>query len=261
MGNSKVQSLCDKFLLHREHKRKCRPSTVREYRSKVGIFANNFGKTECHALTRPDIEDWIEELEVESRTKIGYAKTLFTLFEFARRRGYLVTNPAADLELPLCDETEVGTLAPGQLERLLEVAVAAGAELVPALATSIFGGARRSEVFALVDTELDFDQRLIEIKGIKAKTRRRRLITMNDTLAAWLDVFPSPKGRFVPLGHIDIFGAELRRLAQLAGIEAWPHNALRHTYEGGGCGSFSFFHLVECNPHHHFAAAAPPGEG
>jgi hypothetical protein len=74
------------------------------------------------------------------------------------------------------------------------------------------------------------DQRLIENKGIKSKTHRCRLITMNDTLMAWLEAFPPPEGRLVPLGHIDTFGTELRRLAKLAGIDAWPHNALRHTF-------------------------------
>jgi integrase len=52
--------------------------------------------------------------------------------------------------------------------------------------TGLFGGPRRSELCQLLCTEMDVETRQIEIKGIKAKTRQRRIITIHDLLLEWL---------------------------------------------------------------------------
>ncbi|HIL68586.1 MAG TPA: site-specific integrase, partial [Verrucomicrobia bacterium] len=93
-----------------------------------------------------------------------------------------------------------------------------------------FAGLRRSEFFELEWSEVDLDERTIEVKAAKAKTRQRRVIHMQDNLREWLMNHRKTKGPICPEKHIDGFSERLRKLAGKAGIDPWPHNAIRHSF-------------------------------
>jgi integrase len=103
-------------------------------------------------------------------------------------------------------------------------------EMLPALAIGLFAGLRRSEIFALDWPEIDHEHRTIEVKGIKAKTRQRRLVSVADNLAEWLNPHRKTKGPISPERNIDVFSERLHRLAVKAGVTPWPHNAMRHSF-------------------------------
>ena len=98
------------------------------------------------------------------------------------------------------------------------------------MATGLFAGLRRSELFALDWSEVDLENRSIEIKGIKAKTRQRRLVPIVDNLLEWLRPHRKRNGPIAPERNIDVFSERLRRLAQKADINPWPQNAIRHSF-------------------------------
>jgi integrase len=52
----------------------------------------------------------------------------------------------------------------------------------------MFAGLRHSELIQLAAAEIG--ERYLEVKGHKAKTRRRRLVTICPALRAWLDAAP-----------------------------------------------------------------------
>ena len=103
-------------------------------------------------------------------------------------------------------------------------------ELLPALAIGLFAGLRRSEIFALDWSEIDHEHRTIEVKGIKAKTRQRRLVSVADNLLAWLNPHRKTSGAISPEINIDVFSVRLHDLAVKAQITPWPHNAMRHSF-------------------------------
>ena len=78
--------------------------------------------------------------------------------------------------------------------------------------------------------EIDTESRTIEVKGIKAKTRQRRLVYIEANLLEWLLPYRKSDGLITPDRNIDVFSERLRHLAQKAGINAWPHNAMRHSF-------------------------------
>ena len=79
-------------------------------------------------------------------------------------------------------------------------------------------------------SEIDIEHGTIEVKGIKAKTRRRRLVSISENLSEWLKPHVRRNGLITPERNIDVFSERLRVLAQRAGINAWPHNAMRHSF-------------------------------
>ena len=81
----------------------------------------------------------------------------------------------------------------------------------------------------LREIHLKLDQGLIEVPAANAKTRRRRLITIQPNLRAWPDL----GGELRPLGVMTV-----RKVIKLSTVE-WPSNVTRH--------SFVSYHLALSN--------------
>ena len=67
-----------------------------------------------------------------------------------------------------------------------------------------------------------------------AKKRSRRVVDINDTLAAWLPSCAKLSGLIIPFEGNRTLYTRLAALAKKAGLEAWPDNGLRHS-----CASYS----------------------
>jgi len=208
----------------------CRPRTLVQYESYLRVICEDFGQTDTTRITREDIEDWLEEADWSARTRKNYLVTFTTLLNYAVARGYRPDNPAAGIERPILDDRPVGILSVEQAKCLLCLAQREHPDMLPALAICLFAGLRRSECFALDWSEVDLENRTIEVKGIKAKTRQRRLVHIEDNLLNWLVPFRKRDGPMPPERNIDVFSERLRGLAQRACIHPWPHNAMRHSF-------------------------------
>jgi integrase len=154
-------------------------------------------------------------------------------------REYCPANPAARIQRPLLDDRPPGILTPVQAEALLQAAVDCMPEMVPAVSIGLFAGLRRSEICALDWSEIDLAASHIEVKGLKAKTRQRRLVSISDNLGEWLRPYSQETGAVAP--NVDAFGEKLKLLVrgrpkteddpgQTAIVAEWPHNALRHSF-------------------------------
>ncbi len=228
--SSKTISVLAKEFIKSRKAMNCRERTLTQYESYLRVIGAEFGEVDLKTIARQDIEDWLEDSEWSARTRKNYLVTFSTLLGFALAKGYRSDNPAAAIERPLLDEKPVGILTSEQARRLLEVATAYERDLVPALAIALFAGLRRSEYFVLDWSEIDFKQRTIEIKALKAKTRQRRLVAISDNLAAWLETYQKINGSVCADSSMDAFSERLRGLVEKAGIVPWPHNAMRHSF-------------------------------
>jgi integrase len=224
-----LEELKDEFLKSRKGMN-CRPQTLVQYERYLRVICGEFGKTDVIKIGREDIEDWLEEAEWSARTRKNYLVTFTTLLNYAVAKGYRPNNPAAGIERPILDDRPVGILTAEQVRRLLRTAQESDPELLPALAISLFAGLRRSEFFALDWSEVDLENRTLEVKGIKARTRQRRLVHIADNLVPWLIPHRKREGRLTPENNIDVFSERLRILVHKADIGSWLHNAKRHSF-------------------------------
>jgi integrase len=224
-----IEELKAEFLKSRKAMN-CRPRTLVQYESYLRVICAEFGKIDTTRILRADIEDWLEESDWSPRTRKNYLVTFTTLLNYAVGKGYRPNNPAAGIERPILDDRPVGILTVEQAKALLRVAKTSDPRMVPELSIGLFAGLRRSEFFALDWSEVDLEQRTIEVKAIKAKTRQRRLVHIADNLLDWLTPHRQRQGPITPVRNIDMFSERLRELAQKAAINPWPHNAMRHSF-------------------------------
>ncbi len=205
-----------------------RPKTITQYESYVDVLNKEFGELKINEIRRQDLEDWLAESEWAPRTRKNYLVTLTTIFNYALGHEYCMSNPAAKIDRPILDDKPPGILTPEQVKALLIAAQKNCPEIVPGICIGLFSGLRRSEICALDWNEVDVKDRHIEVKGIKSKTRQRRLVSISDNLLEWLTPYCRASG---PLAlNVDAFGEKLREAAKDAKITEWPHNALRHSF-------------------------------
>jgi integrase len=220
----------------------CKEKTLAQYRSYLKVICEEFGETKVARITQAEIEDWLAESEWAARTRKNYLVTLVTFFEWARARGYAVLNPAERIPKPLLDDRPPGILSPKQAVKLLKCSKENDPELIPSIAIQLFAGLRRSEVGALDWSEIDLAEKHLEVKAAKAKTRQRRLITIQPALADFLDEKHVKTG---PLWQwsVDNYSERLANLAEKAEVNPWPHNALRHSFG-------SYYYALTRNENH-----------
>jgi integrase len=111
----------------------------------------------------------------------------------------------------------------------------APADLVPMFAIGAFAGLRTAELVRLEWSDLNIHRGHINIPAVKSKTARRRLITMEPNLQAWLSPYTSQTGRLWTK-HRDNYHFVVTQFWKAAGIAKWAHNALRH--------GFASYHLA-----------------
>lgn len=180
--------------------------------------ANDF----LHEVTPQDCEKWIYGLRVRPRTMKGYLSDVRTMFHWCQRRRYCLECPADAVELPASDTKAVAPCihTPAEVQTVLDSLRASDLDVMRHIAVRYFAGVRSAEAHRLSEENLKLDQGLIEVPAAKAKTRSRRLVTIQPNLRAWLDL-----------------GGELRNLCpenvrqkiRLSGVE-WKHNATRHSF-------------------------------
>ena len=190
------------------------------------------------SFTTRDLEKWLNDSAGSARTREGRTDYIKMLFKWAQRRGYIERDPAAAIEYPLPDRhgpdrTQIHS--PDQVRALLDAAWKQHKGLARAVALRYFTGIRAVELQRLREDEekdIHLEQRYIEIRAVISKTRSRRLITIQENLAAWLQATePMP-------GDLE---KRITKMWKAAGIE-WLKNAPRH--------SFVSYHLA------HFSDAA-----
>lgn len=136
-------------------------------------------------------------------------------------RGLIVGNVAKGIDLPTVENAPPGIHTPEQVTIVLEQARNQDVDLCRWLAVRYFAGLRGSEAAALEESAIQPARGFIEVSAARAKTRRRRLVTIQPALAAWLDV-----GGKLPLGDVN---TKRWTLTQALGF-AWPRNVTRHSF-------------------------------
>lgn len=200
-------------------------------------FSERFADFQIHSISGKEIEEWAYSQGWQPATITGYLKDVTTLFSFALKRRYVTLNPVGNVERPQVAENPPVIMLVNECAALMKCAQESDHGLIPFLALCLFGGLRPWEArsIALVDLKPGH----VEVAAEKSKGRKRRLVTVNETLKAWLDV---PGGEYASVRQVNhrgkmvekpapIVGLEkrMRNLRKLAGVK-WHHDILRHSF-------------------------------
>lgn len=197
---------------------------IQSLRSHLRRFATSF-QTGISSITSKMIEEWLAALGVGPRARNNIRMSIVTLFEYARRHGYLPKHQHTEAEdIPRAKERggEIGILRPKELSKIL---AKAEGEARLFLALGAFTGLRTAELIRLEWQDVNFDRGHIIVGKEKSKTATRRLVPIQPNLMQWLAPYRGFTGRVFSSEH-----AADRTIAFAKKHTKWPNNALRHSY-------------------------------
>ena len=196
--------------------------TLRTY---LNRFADSF-QTNIGSINTSAIALWLDSLKIGPRSRNNVRQAIVTLFNFARRRGYLPkgeTTEAADVETVRDGESEIAILTPAELSKLLRKSKSLY-QLYFALAA--FTGIRSAELLRLEWNEINLEKGHIEVKARKGKTATGRVVPIQPNLAKWLEPYRGSKEKlFKSRRTVDSAIKFAKRLHI-----PWKANCLRHSY-------------------------------
>ncbi|MBI2925005.1 MAG: site-specific integrase [Verrucomicrobia bacterium] len=197
-----------------------------DLRYRYGKFADAF-HVPIGSVTAGDLREFHASLRLSPRSHNHFVRTLVTLFEFAKSRGYQPKDhdEAVRLQLKKDRGGEIDIFTPEEMAKLL---ARAAPDVIPVFAIGAFAGLRSAEIERLDGREVHLAERFIEVTAGKSKTTSRRLAPVPDNLAAWLTPHARSEGAVWPHSHPYFYEAQ-RDTARCAGLR-WKHNALRHSF-------------------------------
>jgi len=198
---------------------------VRELRRFFGKFSEGRENRSIASIGPAEIELFFKQQGFSRHTQATAINRLSTLFAFATRRGYIVHNPLDRLERITIERKPPRIFSPTEARQMLAIARVKEVALLGYLVLGLFAGIRPAEIDRLEWCDVDQVRKLIRIDAAASKIRRRRIVPICETLAAWLGVVANRSGRISPNQK----QRRLQRLAVRMGAETWDRNILRHS--------------------------------
>jgi integrase len=181
------------------------------------------------AVTSVEIERWLAAQDWSEWTVRGHLLYVRGLFAWAIKRGYVTLNPAASIDVPNRIPTAPAIHTPETVRHVLTTARSHSPGLVRLLAIRYFTGLRSAEAERLTEDAINLNRGFIEVSASNAKTRQRRLVTIQPNLRAWLEL----GGTLPDQSHQKLIRDHLTKRHKIE----WPQNVTRH--------SFVSYHLAE----------------
>ena len=197
---------------------------VKDLRLRLTRFADAFACPIAN-VTSADIERFLQSLDLGARSTNNFRLTIGTLVNFAKKRGYVAHahRSILDVEKETEDEGEVEVFNVTEIRALLDHAKE---DLLAAVAIGAFAGLRSEEIRRLDWADVNMPEGHIEVRAAIAKTRVRRIVTMQPNLRKWLLPLAQKTG---PVCVYANYGNQLLKLAKQAAV-AWKKNGLRHSF-------------------------------
>jgi len=208
-------------------KEKERTGKSRRYVKQLGYALASFsaGRRDmlCSEISTKEIEDWLHGNEWGPKTQKGNLIDLRTFLNFCIRREWLKRDPTKGIEPIILAPKPPQIFTPDQARDIMFAAQKHQPTLVPYFALAMFCGIRPAEIFRLRWPNIYVDRGFVEVESTKAKTKRRRLVTISENCKAWLKL----KGDLPVIDFQDRF-EDVRKRAGF--VDNWPQNAMRHSF-------------------------------
>jgi len=205
----------------------CRKRYTGQINSSLHSFVAKIPGKQCHEVRREDVESWLNGNGWQAPTRRSYLIDVRMFFAFAKRRGWVTTDPCDGIEAIRLEDKPPCIFTPSEVSALLEKAQAEESGILPMLVLGIFAGIRPQEIFRLDWKAIDLERAQIEVAAERSKTRRRRIVHLAPNAVTWLRL-----GGDMPPKN---WQARLNRVRKASGVN-WGHDIMRH--------SFASYHLA-----------------
>ena len=172
-------------------------------------------------------------LETCFHTPLQFNKSravLHSIFSCGIRHGWCSTNPVDAIPRPVLNETEIEPLSWVDLKKLLHaVQMEKHSTCLPAVGLMLWAGIRPAELLRLSWEDIDWQEKIINLRPKHTKTGGSRHITLHPVLIEWLKNVKNVKhktGLICPPN----WAYKWKSLRKAAGIEKWQQDVLRHTF-------------------------------
>ncbi len=221
-----------------------RDRTKGNLRLRVNVFANGIGNLRVADITPDVIEDFLDKRNVSpaSRDNDRRAASRFFRWCIERPRRWATVNPCREVRVEKNgDAAAPAVLTIANCKALLRAAEThRKGRLAPYVALCLFGGLRPFEAARLRWEQVNLADKEIRIEANQTKTKRARVIAIDNTLAAWLrayqgkPLYPANWRRdfdtikaVAGFGNPERFPKEQRE--KIGKLKPWPDDVLRHT--------------------------------
>lgn len=183
-------------------------STQKDWRRLQGAFASIWDRR----VGTMDTDFWRDELQATAR-RLGWRERTYneallwmtSLYRHAMAQGRVPRNPLEAIRRKSIPAQEVAVLLPEQLEEILQRSLAIHPPMSLYFAVLCFAGVRPVCEFERPNTlswqDVLWDQGLIRVKDSKNADKTgaiNRYVTLNPTLASWLQAFRKQSGLICP---------------------------------------------------------------
>lgn len=211
----------------------------------IVILREHFGKRKLRSITYGDLTRFRLE-RINAPTIYNRPRSITTvnrelgvlrhMLNIAGREGWILKNPFMSGP-PLIQKAherkreKIVTLE--EEEQLVAACTSRRTHLKPIIICALDTGMRRGEILTLSWSDVDFNQRLINIKAYHTKTEQERTLAMTDRLYEELRVLyddsPKQPDKLV-FGIEDNVKRSFGSACKVAGIEGLRFHDLRHTF-------------------------------
>jgi integrase len=219
-----VEVLLEKLLAEKQGLNR-RDDTVNELKSRLGRFVRQFKGRQLAGIGIEEVKAYLDDPTQGPRSRCHMRTKIGILYNFAIKHGWCAENPVEKIDRPTVADGEIGIFTVEEAAQLLTHAP--DADLLVPVALGLFAGLRPRELKRLDWSKVRLSERAIIIDGSVAKTNARRVITINDALAAWIAPHMKKAGPVVDPRNLR---KREDKLKKDAGIKHWPHDGLRHSY-------------------------------
>lgn len=188
--------------------------------------------TAINELTEKKLQDYINERIRIDKISLNTANHIITniksLINFAIRRKYLFEDPLKAIKKFKLPQNPPRFLSKNECEKFLKAAEPE--DLYPAIATALYTGMRRNELFNLEWKDIDFNRNVVTIRnkeGFTTKSKKFRTIPLHDTLKAILRPYKRDSGLcFDRTNQRRVF----KRIVKNAELKNIGWHTLRHSF-------------------------------
>ena len=199
--------------------RSLREASFKQIHLMLNQLSTQYGTLDTNTITPTHIEQWFAERKWARSTIDGVIAKIGPFFTWCVREGYCESNPCKAVKRPMGDDSPPSIFTPSESRKLLLTALICDPGMIPYLAIGLFAGVRPLKIQRL--QQQDITDQYIEITAAKAKTRKRRLVSLSKNLKGWLRL----GGDLPPINK----PKRLSRILQKAGLE-WKPDIMRHSY-------------------------------
>jgi len=238
-GDITINALIDEFLEEKRGVLKRRPRTIADIKSRLSIFAAEFGNSQVKDISKKKVKAWLTGMDrLSSQSIINYHRNVVSLFNYAVQEEYLVINPIIKITTPKIEWKPPIVLALAEATALIKIAYethhitngkGSGFGLGPYVALGLYAGIRSSELLQLRWTDINLDRRLVTVPARISKGRGMRNIDLESNCVQWLRLFERKTGNIAPVG----LSKKWKAFTVRAGFPDWrgtKTNAMRHSY-------------------------------